>query len=94
MSIIDFANVSLTMPRTKRRKGSGRKQRLRRFAGETSRSMVPVIEDVSFTVNKGDSVAIVSGKPILRTALIRLAAGTLIPDTGTVTRLAPVVPMI
>ncbi len=33
MNIIDFVNVSLTMPRTKRRKGSGRKQRLRRFAG-------------------------------------------------------------
>ena len=94
MNIIDFVNVSLTMPRTKRRQGAGRKQRLRRFAGETSRSMVPVIEDVSFTVNKGDSVAIVSGKPILRTALVRLAAGTLIPDTGTVTRLASVVPMI
>ena len=94
MSIIEFSHVSLTMPRTKRRQGSGRKHRLRRFAGETSRTMVPVLDDVSFTVNKGDSVAIVSGKPLLRTAVIRLAAGTLIPDSGSVTRTERVVPMI
>ncbi len=94
MSIIEFSNVSLTMPRTKRRQGSGRKHRLRRLAGETSRTMVPVFESVSFTINKGDSVAIVGGKPLLRTALIRLAAGTLIPDTGSVERSERVVPMI
>ncbi len=94
MSVIEFSNVSLTMPRTKRRQGSGRKHRLRRFAGETSRTMVPVLESVSFTINKGDSVAIVSGKPLLRTALVRLAAGTLIPDAGSVTRSELVVPMI
>jgi len=94
VSIIEFSNVSLTMPRTKRRQGSGRKHRLRRFAGETSRTMVPVLENVSFTINKGDSVAIVCGKPLLRTSLIRLAAGTLIPDSGSVTSTERVVPMI
>ena len=94
MSIIEFANVSLAMPRTKRRSGSGRKQRLRRFAGETSRTMVPVLEDVTFAINQGDSVAIVSGKPLVRTSLIRLAGGTLIPDAGFVSRTQVVVPMI
>ncbi len=94
MSVIEFSNVSLTMPRTKRRQGSGRMHRLRRFAGETSQTTVPVLESVSFTINKGDSVAIVSGKPLLRTALVRLAAGTLIPDAGSVTRSELVVPMI
>jgi ABC-2 type transport system ATP-binding protein len=94
VSIIEFSHVSLTMPRTKRRQGAGRKNRLRRFAGETSRTMVPVLEDVSFTVSKGDAVAIVSGKPLLRTSLIRLAAATLIPDSGSVSRTARVVPMI
>ena len=94
MSVVEFSNVSLSMPRTKRRQGSGRRQRLRRIAGETSRSMIPVLENVSFTVNRGDSVAIVSGKPLLRTSLARLAAGTLIPDSGSVARSEPVVPMI
>jgi ABC-2 type transport system ATP-binding protein len=94
VGVIDFSHVSLTMPRTKRRQGSGRKHRLRRFAGETSRTMVPVLQDVSFTVNKGQSVAIVSAKPLMRTSLIRLAAATLIPDSGSVTRTERVVPMI
>ena len=94
MSVVEFSNVSLSMPRTKRRQGSGRKHRLLRIAGETSRSMIPVLENVSFTINRGDSVAIVSGKPLLRTSLTRLAAGTLIADSGSVARSEPVVAMI
>ena len=53
MSVVEFSNVSLSMPRTKRRQGSGRKHRLLRIAGETSRSMIPVLENVSFTINRG-----------------------------------------
>lgn len=94
MGVLEFSHVSLTMPRTKRRQGSGRKNRLRRLAGETSRTMVLVLQDVSFTVNRGESVGIISGKPVARTSLIRLAAATLIPDSGSVTRTERVVPMI
>ena len=82
MSIVEVSNVSLSMPRTKRRQGSGRKHRLLRIAGETSRSMIPILDNVSFTISPGDSVAIVSGKPLLRTSLTRLVAGTLNPDSG------------
>jgi ABC-type polysaccharide/polyol phosphate transport system ATPase subunit len=49
---------------------------------------------VSFTINPGDSVAIVSGKPLLRTSLTRLVAGTLNPDSGSVVRSERVVAMI
>jgi ABC-2 type transport system ATP-binding protein len=94
VGVLEFSHVSLTMPRTKRRQGSGRKNRLRRLAGETSRTMVRVLQDVSFTVNRGESVGIISSKPIARTSLIRLAAATLIPDSGSVTRAERVVPMI
>lgn len=94
MSVVEFSNVSLSMPRTKRRQGSGRKHRLLRIAGETSRSMVPILDNVSFTINPGDSVAIVSGKPLLRTSLTRLVAGTLNPDSGSVVRSERVVAMI
>ena len=94
MSIVEVSNVSLSMPRTKRRQGSGRKHRLLRIAGETSRSMVPILDNVSFTINPGDSVAIVSGKPLLRTSLTRLVAGTLNPDSGSVVRSERVVAMI
>ena len=94
MSIVEVSNVSLSMPRTKRRQGSGRKHRLLRIAGETSRSMIPILDNVSFTINPGDSVAIVSGKPLLRTSLTRLVAGTLNPDSGSVVRSERVVAMI
>ena len=94
MSVVEVSNVSLAMPRTKRRQGSGRKHRLLRIAGETSRSMIPILDNVSFTINPGDSVAIVSGKPLLRTSLTRLVAGTLNPDSGSVVRSERVVAMI
>ena len=94
MSIVEVSNVSLSMPRTKRRQGSGRKHRLLRIAGETSRSMIPILDNVSFTISPGDSVAIVSGKPLLRTSLTRLVAGTLNPDSGSVVRSERVVAMI
>ena len=94
MSVVEVSNVSLSMPRTNRRQGSGRKHRLLRIAGETSRSMVPILDNVSFTINPGDSVAIVSGKPLLRTSLTRLVAGTLNPDSGSVVRSERVVAMI
>ena len=94
MSVVEVSNVSLSMPRTKRRQGSGRKHRLLRIAGETSRSMIPILDNVSFTINPGDSVAIVSGKPLLRTSLTRLVAGTLNPDSGSVVRSERVVAMI
>ena len=94
MSIVEVSNGSLSMPRTKRRQGSGRKHRLLRIAGETSRSMIPILDNVSFTISPGDSVAIVSGKPLLRTSLTRLVAGTLNPDSGSVVRSERVVAMI
>lgn len=94
MSILEFRNVSLTMSTTKRRTGSGRSKRLRRFAGETKRQVISVLNDVSFEVQPGESVALVGGRALARTSLLRLAAGTLIPDTGTVTRSEPIVPMI
>ena len=56
--------------------------------------MVPILDNVSFTINPGDSVAIVSGKPLLRTSLTRLVAGTLNPDSGSVVRSERVVAMI
>lgn len=92
--IVRFENASISLTKTKRRKGAGRGQRLRRFAGETQRTVIPVIQDVSFGVQPGESIALVGGRPLVRTAILRLAAGTLIPDTGTVTTRVPVVPMI
>jgi ABC-type polysaccharide/polyol phosphate transport system ATPase subunit len=93
-SLLEFSHVSLTMSQTKRRSGAGKSKRLRRFAGETKRRVVPVVNDLSFSVQAGQSIALVGGRSLARTALLRLAAGTLMPDSGKVTRSESIVPMI
>ncbi len=94
-SAVEFDDVSLTMPRTRRRKGGGRSARLKRLAQETSRVNEPVLEHVSFTVAPGDRVAVIDRSKKGHTAeLLRLAAGTLIPDHGHVRRNAEVIPIL
>lgn len=89
-----FEAAGVRMPRRRRRRGDGRRQRLRRIAGEVRRDEVWRLRDATFSVAPGESVAIVGGKGSGREALLRLAAGTLIPDEGTVRRRSSVVPMI
>lgn len=92
---VEFDDVSLTMPRTKRRKGGTRGARLRRFAQETSRVNEPVLDGVSLSVAPGDVVAVLDkDRRGHTTELIRLAAGTLIPDHGHVRRNAEVIPIL
>ena len=93
-STIEFDNAGVRMPRHVRRGGDGRRQRLRRMAGETKRDEVWRLRSASFEVEPGESVAIVGGKGSGREILLRLAAGTLIPDEGVVRRSVPVVPVI
>ncbi len=93
-AVVEFSGVSLRMPRHRRRRGSGRRQRLRRMAGEVRRDEITALTDVSFRIEPGESVAVVGPKGPGRQALLRLAAGTLRPDEGTVRRSRPIVPMI
>ncbi|MHB1067342.1 MAG: ABC transporter ATP-binding protein [Candidatus Nanopelagicales bacterium] len=92
--VLAFEGVGVRMPRQVRRRGGGRRQRLRRIAGETRRDEVWRLRGATFSVAEGESVAIVGGKGSGREALLRLAAGTLVPDEGTVRRRVAVVPMI
>lgn len=93
-AIVAFDDAGVRMPRRRRRKGDGRRQRLRRMAGEVKRDEVWRLRHATFTVGEGESVAIVGGKGSGREALLRLAAGTLVPDEGAVRRRTPVIPMI
>jgi ABC-2 type transport system ATP-binding protein len=93
-AVVEFDKVSMRMPRRKRRRGSGRRQRLRRIAGEARRDEIDVLTDVSFRIEPGESVLIMGSKNPARQALLRLAAGTLRPDSGLVRRNQPIVPMI
>jgi ATPase subunit of ABC transporter with duplicated ATPase domains len=45
----------------------------------------PLVTHVSFTLQKGDKVAIVGPNSLSKTTLLRILAGDLSPDTGTVT---------
>ena len=93
-AIVAFDDAGVRLPRRRRRKGDGRRQRLRRIAGEVKRDEVWRLRHATFAVAEGESVAIVGGKGSGREALLRLAAGTLIPDEGSVRRRVPVIPMI
>lgn len=43
-----------------------------------------ILKDISFTVNKGDKIAIVGKNDVAKTALFEILAGELKPDTGSV----------
>ena len=93
-AIVAFDDAGVRLPRRRRRKGDGRRQRLRRIAGEVKRDEVWRLRHATFSVAEGESVAIVGGRGSGREALLRLAAGTLMPDEGRVRRRLPVIPMI
>lgn len=92
--MLEFDGVGIRMPRRVRRRGGGRRQRLRRMAGETRREETWRLRDMTFSVAEGDSVAVMGAKGSGRELLLRLAAGTLIPEEGVVRRRLPVTPMI
>lgn len=93
-AMVAFDDAGVRMPRRRRRKGGGGRQRLRRIAGEVKRDEVWRLRHATFTVGEGESLAVVGGRGSGREALLRLAAGTLMPDEGSVRRREAVVPMI
>jgi ABC-2 type transport system ATP-binding protein len=93
-SVIDFADAGIFLPVRERRRGGGRRQRLRRIAGETFQDKVWQIRHATFSVQAGEAVAIVGYEESGRDFLLRLAAGTLIADEGAVRRRVPIVPMV
>lgn len=93
-AMLAFEHVSLDMPKAKRRVGGGRRHRLRRLAGETSRVRERIIDDLDLSIAPGDSVAVVQRGKQGGEEFLRLAAGTLIPDAGRVRRRSLVVPLL
>lgn len=92
---VEFDDVRLTMTRTRRRKGGGRGDRLRRLASETSKVTDEVFTGVSVAIEPGEAVALIPrDRRSMTVEFIRLAAGTLIPDHGHVRRRDLVVPVI
>lgn len=94
MSIVEFHDAGIKLPRKRRRKGGGRRQRIRRLAGEVQRDEVWRVRHLTATVDAGEAVALVGLRGAGQQAILRLAAGTLRPDEGTVERSTTIIPMI
>jgi ABC-2 type transport system ATP-binding protein len=90
-AMVEFEGVGIRMPRARKRKVP---VKLRRFAGEAAPEQVWRLRDITLSVQPGEAVAILGRRNSGREALLRLAAGTLIPDEGRVRRKAKIVPMI
>lgn len=93
-AVVSFEDVSIAMPRHRRRKGSGRRHRLRRLAGDTRREELPILDRINVDIKPGESVAILGTQQGGRDEFMRLAVGTLIPDSGTVRRREVIIPML
>lgn len=93
-SMVEFDDVGIRMSRLVRRRGGGRRHRLRRMAGETRREETWRLRGLTFAVAEGESLAIVGARGSGRELVLRLAGGTLIPEEGRVRRRLPVTPMI
>lgn len=92
---LEFVDVTFATSRQARRGGNSRRQRLRRLAGEASRQQVSLFEHLDLVIDPGESVAVLGKRPNDGAVeLLRLAAGTLIPDAGHVRRRDVVVPII
>lgn len=91
---VEFRAAGVRLPRRQRRGGARRKQRIRRFAGEVSRDEVWFLREATFRVTPGEALAVVGYQGSGREQVLRLAAGTLEPDEGTVARSMTLVPII
>lgn len=89
-----FEGAGVRLPRRSRRGGGGRRHQVRRIAGEVTREEVWMLREATFSVPRGQALAIVGHPGSGRDQLLRLAAGTLMPDEGTVVRGESIVPMI
>ena len=91
---VRFEAVALSLAQVVRHRGGGRRQQLRRLAGETKRTALSVFEGIDLDIPSGQAVAVLGRRNAGAIELLRLAAGTLIPDVGHVHRRDLVVPVI
>ncbi len=93
-AVLQFDGAGVRLPKVKRRKVGSSRNRLKRMRGDVARDDVWFVRDATFSVQPGEALAVVGHIGSGRDELLRLAAGTLLPDEGTVQRSVPVVPMV
>ncbi|WP_245603754.1 ABC transporter ATP-binding protein [Intrasporangium oryzae] len=92
-TVIEVNGVGIEFYRSRRRKLSLREMVLRRESTAPTETFW-ALDDVSFTVTRGDAVGLVGSNGGGKSTLLRTVAGVLIPDTGTVDVRQGVAPLI
>jgi ABC-2 type transport system ATP-binding protein len=86
MEALVCANISKLFKRWQKRKNNGNPHLLERFKSTVSRKRedVRAVDDISFTVGKGEIFGIVGPNGSGKSTLIRLICTLLLPDSGTI----------
>lgn len=92
-TVIEVHGLGVEFYRSRRRKMSVREMLLRRENSAPSDSFW-ALKDVSFSVPKGQAVGLVGGNGGGKSTLLKMIAGVLIPDEGTVKVREGVAPLI
>lgn len=93
-AVVAFEGAGIKLPQLNRRKVGASRNRLKRIRGDVARDEVWFVQDATFSVARGEALAVIGHVGSGRDQLLRLAAGTLIADTGTVRRSVPIVPIV
>ncbi|YAL82544.1 ABC transporter ATP-binding protein [Dermacoccaceae bacterium W4C1] len=91
--VITAEHVGIEFLRSRKRQLSMRELVYRRTTTHDKRTFWP-LRDVSFEVGRGEAVGLVGGNGEGKSTLLKLIAGTLLPDEGSVTVREGVAPMI
>jgi ABC-type polysaccharide/polyol phosphate transport system ATPase subunit len=94
MAIIEVKNVNLTYRVLKNRTGSIKELFRDAVKGRVRILDYVALEDVSFTVDKGDVVAILGRNGAVKSTLLKILAGVLPPTKGTCKVSGKIAPMI
>lgn len=91
--VIEAKNLGVEFYRSRRRQMSLREIVFKR-RNTAPRDTFWALKDVSFTVEKGEAVGLIGGNGGGKSTLLKMIAGTLIPDEGTVKVRGGVAPLI
>jgi ABC-type polysaccharide/polyol phosphate transport system ATPase subunit len=92
--IIVAQGLGIRFHANRRRRLSAREFMVRGKSGVGGNDQFWALRDVSFTISEGEAIGIVGGNGHGKSTLLRLIAGVMIPDEGSVSVNGPVAPMI
>ncbi len=92
-TVISVDGLGIEFYRSRRRRMSVREMLLRR-QNTATKGTFWALQDISFTVAKGEAVGLVGGNGGGKSTLLKMIAGVLIPDEGSVTVREGVAPLI